>query len=222
MSDAKPEISSIHIYQNHNELFFVATDSFRLAEKKIKLNSNNSKNFSLIIPARNSQEILRIFEKTTEPIKMIVSKNQLAIKSDRIYFTARLVEGTFPDYQQIIPKGFLAEVVVSRELFLGSLRLSNVFTDRFSQVGLKVFPNDNLFEISANNQEIGEAVTRLPGRLSGEEIASQFNSRFLLDCLQSIEGAEVSLSFAGENKPLLLRPVGNNTFFYLVMPLYRT
>ena len=222
LSDIKPEISSIYVYQDNNELFFVATDSFRLAEKRLKIDKNNSNNLSALIPAKNSQEIVRIFEKTIGPLEVMISGNQLALKSDNTYFTTRLIEGVFPDYKQIIPKGFSTEVTVSRESLLASLRITNVFTNRFSQVGLKVIPNENLFEISTANQEVGEVVTRLSGQLSGEEVSNQFNSRFLLDCLQATQSSEVSLAFAGENKPLLLRPVGDNSFFYLVMPLYRT
>ncbi len=220
VSDIKPEISSVYMYTKDENLVFVATDSFRLAEKKIKI-----KNFpeipGILIPFKNVSEILRIFGDFKGNLKASFSKNAISLSSDNIYLTSRVIDGIFPDYQQIVPKEFNTTVVVLKQDLLNALKISNIFSDKFNQVNLKVSPKNNVFELSSNNNDVGENNTLLDAALTGEPIELGFNYKFFLDCFQSITTDSVSIKFANASKPLVVSAVSDPSFMYLIMPMNR-
>src|SRR3989338_3909530 len=113
-SDIKPEISSVYIYTNEDNLVFVSTDSFRLAEKKIKIKGLEEIH-GLLLPFKNVSEILRIFDDTRGVVKVCFNKNQISFSSDNIYLTSRIIDGNFPDYRQIIPKETKTEAILLRQ-----------------------------------------------------------------------------------------------------------
>jgi len=220
ISEMKPEISSVYIYSESKELYFVSTDSFRLAEKKITV-PGISNDISMIVPYKNANEIARVFSEMDTVIEVGFNKNQLYINSEDVYFTSRIFDGVFPDYKQIIPKEKTTEAVVLKKDLLDVLRLSNVFTDKFNQINIKISPEDKLFEISSKTQDKGENTARIEATLTGEEISLSLNSRYIIDCLNSIEDDGVVVSFYGKNKPVVLKGAVPKSFTYLVMPLNR-
>jgi DNA polymerase-3 subunit beta len=132
------------------------------------------------------------------------------------------VDGVFPDYRQIMPKSSSTEVVLSKEDFVSALRLANIFSDRLNRINFKVIPQENFVEISAQNTDVGENTIKLsPQMVQGEEIEINYNVKYILDCLSFITSQDISLKFMGKNRPMLLSPVGDNSFNYLVMPLNR-
>jgi len=116
VSDIKPEISSVFMYTNNDNLIFVSTDSFRLAEKKVKIKGLEEIP-GILIPFKNTGEILKIFGEIPGVLKVCFNKNQISFSSDNIYLTSRIIDGIFPDYRQIIPKDLLTEVVVLKLMF---------------------------------------------------------------------------------------------------------
>src|SRR3989338_4057932 len=103
-SDIKPEISSVFIYTHEDNLVFVSTDSFRLAEKKVKVKGLEEIT-GILVPFKNIAEILRIFGEVEDTVKVCFNKNQISFSAGNIYLTSRVIDGIFPDYRQIIPKG---------------------------------------------------------------------------------------------------------------------
>ncbi len=217
-SEIKPEIGSINIYPDEDMLVFVATDSFRLAEKKIKIKQKLS--FSnILLPFKNSIEIIKILETLDEDIKLTIQKSQISITTDSIYLTSRIIDGSFPDYKQIIPKNPTTKAIVLKQDLLSSLKISNIFSDKFNQISLSVRPQEKFFEIESKNTDIGENSTFVSGALSGEVVIANFNYKYILDCFQSISEDSISLEFSGGNKAMIIKPVGDQSFMYLVMPM---
>jgi DNA polymerase III subunit beta len=215
VSSIKPELASVYIYPNDGKMTFVATDSFRLAEKKVL--EKKLKDFDpLLIPFRNALEIARILDDIGGDIDISVSKNQIGFTAGGIYVTSRLVDGSFPDYRQIIPKEFSTEAVVLKQDLLNTLKMSNVFSDKFNQVTFRVAPSQKKFTLETRNADVGENITALDAALSGDDIEVAFNHRYIVDCFQSIESDSISLSFSGPNKPLIIRGVSDPSFMYLV------
>ncbi len=219
-SEIKPEIGSIYIYPEEDLLIFVSTDSFRLAEKKIKLKQKLFFN-GILIPFKNALEIIKIFENSNDDIKVILQKNQISFSTPLIYLTSRVVDGSFPDYKQIIPKNPNTEAVVLKQEFISSLKVSNIFSDKFNQISLTIKPNDKIFEVESKNNDIGENSTLLNGALSGDEISVNFNYKYILDCFQSITADSVKIELSGNNRAMVIKPVGDSSFMYLVMPMNR-
>lgn len=218
VSEIKPEIGSVYIYPEDDLLFFVATDSFRLAEKKVKI--KQKLNFGgILIPLKNTIEIIRVFEGKEGDLKITLQKNQISFSTQDIYLTSRIIDGNFPDYKQIIPKGSITEAVVLKQEFMASLKISNIFSDKFNQITLKVDPIEKMFEIETNNTDIGENTTFISGALSGEAVSANFNYKYILDCFQSVTSDSINLQLNGKNKPMIVKPIGDSSFMYLIMPM---
>ena len=218
VSDIKPEISSVFIYTHDDNLVFVSTDSFRLAEKKIKTKGLEEIT-GIILPFKNVLEILRIFSENLGAIRVCFNKNQISFAADNIYLTSRVIDGIFPDYRQIIPKTATTEIVVLKQDLLNALKLSNVFSDKFNQVSLLVEPKQKVFELSSMNNDVGENKTRLEAVLKGEGAELAFNYRYFLDCFQSIGTDSVAIRLSGAGRPMVITPVADTSFTYLIMPM---
>ncbi len=217
VSDIKPEISSVYIYPDGEELVFVATDSFRLAEKRIT--QKNIADFpGVIIPFKNLNEIIRIFENEGDVAAMF-NKNQLSLYTDEVYFTTRIIDGIFPDYKQIIPKEYTTEVVMLKQDLVDVFKLTNIFSDKFNRINFQIHPEKKHMAISSRNEN-GEYKTDLEGTLTGEHLDISFNYRYILDSFQSISSDSVSLQFAGSQKPVTIKGVGDNSFFALIGPIH--
>ena len=220
ISDIKPEISSVFMYTNEDNLVFVSTDSFRLAEKKIKIKGLEEIK-GILIPFKNITEILKVFGEFSGTIEVCFNKNQISFSSHNIYLTSRVIDGVFPDYRQIIPKNKETEAVVLKQDLLNALKLSNIFSDKFNQVNLLIKPKDKIFELSSANNDIGENKTLVDAAITGEDIEIGFNYKYFLDCFQSITTDSISIKLSGASHPIVISPVSDPSFVYLIMPMNR-
>ncbi|MDO8589894.1 MAG: DNA polymerase III subunit beta [bacterium] len=214
----KPELSSISIKHEGEFLVFAATDSFRLAEKKIRI--KKAPHFKqILVPQKNATEIIKIFDRGDEEISISVEEHQMALRSQNIYLTSRIVEGSFPDYRQIIPKETTSKAVLLKQDLTNSLKTSLIFSDAFNQLTLKLSPKAKSFEIESKNSTVGENVYTVESVLEGDDITINVNHRYFTDCFQSITTDSVSLNFSGQAKPIIIQGVGDTSFLYLVMPM---
>ncbi|HEV7702332.1 MAG TPA: DNA polymerase III subunit beta [Candidatus Paceibacterota bacterium] len=218
ISDIKPEISSVYMYTKEDNLIFVSTDSFRLAEKKIKTKGLPEIS-GILIPFKNISEIIRIFGEVNGDLKVSFNKNSISFSSDTIYLTSRVIDGIFPDYRQIIPKESTSAAVILKQDLLNTLKLANIFSDKFNQINLNVLPKEKIFELSSVNNDIGENKTHVDAALTGEDVQLGFNYKYFLDCFQSITTDSISIKFAGSLKPIIISPVSDTSFTYLIMPM---
>lgn len=219
-SSIKPELSSVYVYKDGSELVFVSTDSFRLAEKKVKV--KDTLDFpSVIIPSKNVLDIIKSLEGTTDDIQVLFDKNQIAFEANDMYLMSRVVDATFPDYKQIIPKSFVTEVVVLKQDLVDSLKTSNVFSDKFNQVNIKALPSKKSFVVATKNSDVGEYTNAMDASVTGQDVDINFNYRYIADCFQSIDADSLALSIGGSNKPLVIHGVSDRSFMYLVMPMNR-
>ena len=221
LGNLKPELSSVYVYHDGEELVFVATDSFRLAEKRISFKKTAASFQPILIPIKNVAELIRMLEEETEDIRVFVGKGQLSLEGSGLLATTRLVDGSFPDYRQIMPKEFKTEAVMLKEDLLASLKLTTLFSDRFNQLHINADPKKKLFELSAKSGEFGESVSALPAAQTGEVFKGNFNHRYISDCLSAVSADSVAFRFSGDNRPLLVGGVGDPSFRYLVMPMNR-
>lgn len=221
VSSVKPELSSVYMYRDGDMFVFVATDSFRLAEKKVKAPVSVKMN-DILIPFKNIADILRVLEHMGDTVTIKMNKNLISFQAKGIYIVSRLIDGVFPDYRQIIPKGYVTEAIMLKQDLLNALKISNIFTDKFNQIHLTIDPKAKIFEIQTKNSDIGENKTNVDAALSGERIEINFNYKYIVDCFQSIDADSVSLQLSGLNKAMVVRPVsGDQSFMYLAMPMNR-
>ncbi len=220
ISSIKPELSSVYIHPQEEGLAFVATDSFRLAEKIIKL-KKYSEFEQILIPFKNVNDLLKLINDEKEVISINFSKNQISFVFDDVYIVSRIIDGVFPDYKQIIAKEFKTEVIILKQDLINTLKLSNIFSDNLNQINIKVSVINKTLEIKSKNSDIGENINKLSATIIGEDIEINFNHKYVIDCFQSIESDSVSLLFNGLNKPMVIRGISDKSFTYLVMPMNR-
>jgi DNA polymerase III subunit beta len=221
VSSVKPELSSVYVYRDEESIVFAATDSFRLAERKIKILQSLHIN-DILIPFKNISDLVRTLEVVGGTSNVRVNKNLISFESKGVYIVSRVTDGVFPDYRQIIPKSFVTEAVFLKQDILNSLKISNIFSDKFNQIRLIVDPKNNILEIQTKNSDIGENNTTIDAALTGDRVEINFNCKYIADCFQSIEADSVSFQISGPNRPMVIRPVsGDQTFMYLAMPMNR-
>lgn len=216
ISSMKPELSSVYVYSDGDELVFVATDSFRLAEKRVSI--KQAREFgSLLIPVKNVSEIVRILESSKEQINISITKNQISFSFNGVYLTSRVVDGVFPDYKQIIPKGHKTSIKVLKQDLINTLKIATIFSDKFNKLSIK--SDGKKLELSTKNADVGETTNNIEAVQDGENVDINFNYRYITDCFQSIESDSINFQFNGQGKPLVVLGVNDKSFTYIVMPI---
>jgi len=218
-SSIKPELSGVYISTHNKKITFAATDSFRLSEKII-INKKVPNFDSIIIPIKNVLEIIKVLEYVGEgEITATFTKNQIAFSADNIYITSRLIDGIYPDYNQIIPKKATTRVIVLKQDLINSLKKINIFSDKFNQVGFHISSKQKKCTLTSSNKEVGETIEELQTAVEGEDLDIKFNHRYITDALQIIPSDSISLSFSGLGKPMVMEGMSDQSYLYLVMPM---
>jgi len=222
ISDIRPEISGILFDFQMTVLKLVATDSFRLAEKIIdggKFKHTFDAGFRAIVPLHTAQELLRVISRTS-PLTVYCDANQILFRSDDVEIMSRLIDGNYPDYEQIIPKDAETEVVVDRAHLVNAVKLVSNFSGKTNDVRISADADGKVVSVYSVNQFLGENKYLVPARVTGTAFSDiPFNWRYLLDGLKSTSENSVVLRLNGGSRPALLRPSQDTSFFYIVMPI---
>jgi DNA polymerase III subunit beta len=218
VSSIKPELGSVYVLQKkEHSLTFVSTDSFRLMEKTVP-----QKGFILeepiLIPQKNAVELARVCEVKDEDPEFKINENQCALEfEDGVYITSRLTSGSFPDYEQIIPKEYSTHSTVLKNDLAHTFKKTNIFLNKFLQVGLHVTKSS--VTVSANSAEVGTTTESINAQTEGEELTLNFNQRYVSEPLSHIVDDSITLHFAGIGRPLVIEGVNDRSLRYLVMPM---
>lgn len=219
--ESRPVLTGVLLEAHEDELVLVGVDGFRLSRKRLSLEPPLSKDCRLIIPARSLTEIGRLAA-AEESLKIFLDgeANQVIFQTPHFEIASRLIEGTYPEYQKIIPASFISQAVLPAEEFNKSVKLASLFArDSNNIIKLSLNPVEGSLTLSANTPEIGENETKMMAKLEGEAITIAFNNRYLAECLASLKGAETSLRISGELSPGYFAPVGDESFFHIIMPV---
>ncbi|MBD3282532.1 MAG: DNA polymerase III subunit beta, partial [Candidatus Portnoybacteria bacterium] len=214
-SDIRPEISGILVNFN-KKLKLVATDSFRLGEKIIELKKNKSKDsFSFILPYKTAQELARILDDEDDEISITVEDNQVLFELSETKIISKLIEGNYPNYQQLISKEFETKISIDREELLKAVKLSSLFSSKINDVRIKVDPKKSKVEISSQDADLGENTSNIDAEVKGKDVEIIFNYRYILEGLNNINSKKVFLGFNGSESPGVIKPETDSTFTYI-------
>jgi len=213
----KPELSSIYIYYEDDHLIYAATDSFRLAEKKVYL--KKIENFEpVLIPSKNVSDIIKILEGESGDMELSITESQIGITLEGIYITSRIIDGIFPDYRQIIPKEYETEVVVLKQDVVDVLKRSFIFSDKFNRITFEIKPKEKHFRVITSNQDVGDSSNDIPAAINGSALTLNFNYKNIIDSFQSVTTDSLVFKF-GDKKPLMIQGIGDSSFTYITMPM---
>lgn len=217
----RPELGSVYLVFDGGALTSVATDSFRLAEKKTP-RATKKESGELLIPLKHANELVYILEHLDgDEVSVVVDEAQCTLSGGGVRFVSRLVEGNFPNYQEIIPKSLTTQATLLKSDLVEMLRKARIFSGGEQQIGFHLYPKRKIFSATARSAEVGEMSDTIDAALSGEDLDINFHIGYLADCLPSIHADSVILGFAGVGKPLVIKSASDASFTYLVMPLNR-
>jgi len=223
IDESRPEIAGVYIYTQDKKLVLAATDSYRLAERSIVLPQATAGLFSCILPQRSAVELLRLLQNSTtvEQVELCVTETQLACLSAEVEFVSRLVQGHFPDYEQIIPQSGRTTVTAHRQDLIKAVKGTALFSKTgVNDIEVTIAPEHQQITLCATNAQVGENTTVVAADISGETVAVVLNYRFMLDGLQHGKGDKVTLLINDRNSPGVFRSTDpDDSYVYIIMPI---
>ena len=221
-SEIRPEISGTLFDFQVSALKLVATDSFRLAERVIpasQFTAGSERGMKCIIPLKTAQEAVRIFS-GKETLAISIDQGQIAFRTEQGELISRLIDGQYPDYEQIIPKVSETEIVIARGEFEQALSLVGGFSGKAGEIVIRPAAGGKGIECYSANQYVGENTYTLEAEMRGVALPPvRFNARYLLDGIKPLLTPDVVLSINGDARPALLKAPEDSSYRYLVMPV---
>ncbi len=228
-SIARPEVSGVYFSFQKDLIKMVATDSFRLAEKKLFIKSPLLQEYSLILPQQTAKEIIGIFGDKDEDLQIYFSSNQVLFESTmsevahpRVQLTSKLIEGEYPNYQEIIPKKYETQIVFPKNELLNQIKTASIFSGKVNEIKLKVSSKEKKIYILSQSPDLGDYKSFLSGKIKGKDVQASFNHRFLADGLSEIKTPEIVFELVNEESPAIIKPLGEEDYLYVVMPIKAT
>ena len=228
--DSRPVLTGIKVEMSGDSFTFAAADGFRLAVYDGKLSAPIDEDISFTVPARALQEVGRLVSAQSDPVEFTVTpqKSQALFRLENVELVSQLVQGTFPNYRQLIPEGYDTRVVVAHESFTQATRAAATFArDGSGIVRLNVTAGENGTEgklaVSSRAEELGENVGEIDATVEGDDSKIAFNSRFLSDVLDVLGDDEVALETTTPSSPGVIRPASESegyTYTHVVMPMF--
>lgn len=204
----------------NNVMRMVSTDGHRLAfiDKELFLSGSEQFKRGIIIPKKGLAELRRLLDGKEETFEMVLDKGNLLVKHGQTLLFVRLIEGDYPDYEQVIPKKNDKRLTVDREEFLGSLRSVSLLANEKSK-GVKLSLKENEVVITSSNPDLGDAKAELDAEYQFEPVEIGFNARYIIECLSILDTEKVTFDINDKLSPGLLRPHGRSDYTYIVMPM---
>lgn len=236
--DSRIELSGVLFSFDKEELTLAATDSYRLAEKKISIKSEDlneinkkteDENKKIIVPSKAIQELLKIISSSREKeehqegekeTEVYISENQILFINGSTELVSRLIEGQYPDYKQIIPDKTKTSVTLDKTEFIRAVKTSSLFSKKgVNDINIDFPEGKNQVIISSASGQTGENIVEIDAQKKGKDNSVVINYQYLLDGLKTIEEDFVKLEVVDNNTPCLLKPVKNSDYIYIIMTI---
>jgi DNA polymerase-3 subunit beta len=225
--ESRPVLTGINTEFDGEQLNLVAADGFRLAVHKTTLGSSVSMKTTVIVPARTLNELNRLLSEQEEPIEITVNekKSQILFRLKNAELVSQLIQGSFPNYSQVIPQSYTTRAVLDINEFLRVTKMSSIFArDASGIVRLVITPGSELapgkVTVSAQAEEVGDNVGEIDALTDGEEAKIAFNVKYLSDVLSVLPQDQVALELTTPSSPGTIRPIGVDNYVHVVMPMF--
>lgn len=222
--DSRPILTGVLLRGSGNTLKMVATDSYRLAEKTIVLKEKLAQDVSVIVPARAVVELGRLLADADETVSMVLGENQILFKAGSTELTSRLIEGQFPNYEQIIPEQFETKSTLQSGALLGAVRVAALFSkETANNIRIEIRPAEGekkpgQLVVQSATTQLGETTSSIDASVDGKESEISFNARYLQDVL-GIIGPELQFEMSGKLNAGVFRSLSDPHYLHLIMPL---
>jgi len=228
LTQTRLELSGIYLSFEKGQLKIVATDSFRLAEKTISTSavSNDFTPQSFILPRNAAREMINIFSQEEGMVKFYLSPNQIMAEKrfpdssqPKIRLVTRLIEGEYPSYKEVIPKETKTKISLKKDELFNQIKKASLFSGKSNEVSLDIEPKKDEITFFSQNVDLGEIKSKTKADIKGEKVEIRFNYKFLSEGVNQINSDKIVLGLNGSDGPGLIKPVGDNSFLYVIMPI---
>ncbi|MEK4626666.1 MAG: DNA polymerase III subunit beta [Solibacillus sp.] len=220
-SESRPVLTGVNWKVEQNELICVATDSHRLARRKVNLENLPTDITSVVIPGKSLNELNKILVDTKNPVQIVLTNQQVLFKTDDVLFFSRLLEGNYPDTSRLIPDDYKTNVTINGKTLLQAIDRASLLAreDRNNVVRFETLEN-NTIEVSSNSPEIGKVEEQIQVEaLDGEALKISFSAKYMMEALKAIDGQDVIIQFTGAMRPFILRSVADDAILQLILPV---
>ncbi|MBK3496823.1 DNA polymerase III subunit beta [Viridibacillus sp. YIM B01967] len=220
-SESRPVLTGVHWQITGGEFVCVATDSHRLARRKVTLEHFPSEQSSVVVPGKSLTELSKILNDATTPVDIVMTNQQVLFKTNDVLFFSRLLEGNYPDTSRLIPDEYKTDVTVNGRSLLKAIDRASLLAreDRNNVVRFTTLQDGNI-EISSNSPEVGKVEEQIQvGSLEGEELKISFSAKYMMDALKAIDGQDVVIQFTGAMRPFIIRSVHDDAILQLILPV---
>lgn len=220
-SEARGVLMGVLWQLERGKLRFVATDSHRLSRREAEVEAPEHLTLSnVIVPGKSLSELGKILADRSGWVDIVVSDNQLLVKTMHLKFFTRLLSGNYPDTDRVIPKGGKTELVLSTRALLESVdRASLISRDGRDNVIKWVVSDDGRVEVSSAVQDVGSATEEVVAKMSGEPLSISFNARYMMEALRAVDSDEIRVLLTGPMTPFSIRPADNDDSLHLIVPI---
>jgi DNA polymerase-3 subunit beta len=220
--EARPVLAGVYMYTEEKNLFLVATDSYRLAEKRVELEDEPAKGFSVIVPARTMQELVRLLGDASDMVEIYLDENQVMFRVGDVELVSRLIEGQFPNYRQIIPQKAETSFDIDTAEFLRITKVASLFArESAGSVKLEIKAEGEV-SIMSSDSEVGGNKSSAECEVAGDDGEISLNARYLTDALSVMKTPQVTFAISGKLSACVISPAGEDVaddYLHIVMPL---
>ncbi|BAS44782.1 DNA polymerase III subunit beta [Staphylococcus schleiferi] len=219
-SETRPVLTGVNWLIQENELICTATDSHRLAVRKLKLEDEEIGDKNVIIPGKALAELNKIMTESEEHIDIFFASNQVLFRVGNVNFISRLLEGHYPDTSRLFPENYEIKLALDNSDFYHAIDRASLLAREGGNNVIKLSAGDEQVELSSTSPEIGtvkEEVTA--NEVEGGNLKISFNSKYMMDALKAIDNDEVEVEFFGTMKPFILKPKDDDTVTQLILPI---
>ncbi|WP_027108141.1 DNA polymerase III subunit beta [Lacticigenium naphthae] len=219
--ESRPILTGVNLTINENQLKAVATDSHRLSQRIIPLETDQGKQYNIVIPGKSLQELSRILDDQLDDFEMFITDNQVLFKTTNTFFYSRLLEGNYPDTSRLIPENSATQITLDATTFLGAVTRASLLSHEGKNNVVKLTVKDNSVEISGNSPEVGKVQEQVAfNSIKGEPLELSFNPDYMKDALNTFGPAEITLHLISPLRPFVLVPSEDNReFIQLITPI---
>lgn len=220
-SESRPVLTGVKWQIKEDGLICIATDSHRLARRKVTLDHTPTEEADVVIPGKSLTELSKILSDSNTPVDIFMTNQQVLFKTSDVLFFSRLLEGNYPETSRLIPDEYNTTVTINGKTLLQAIDRASLLARedrnnvvRFSTVG------DNDIEISSNSPEIGKVEEEIHVKsLEGEELRISFSAKYMMDALKAIDGQEITIQFTGAMRPFTIQSLNDDAILQLILPV---
>lgn len=218
--ESRPILTGINMKIEKNIMECTATDSYRLARKKVELEQLLDETINITIPTRNLNELMKLLNEDDEEIELHIFNNKIIFKFGSIIMMSRLINGTYPDTSKLIPETFELNINVNLTNFFDAIDRASLLTNEADKNTIKLESKGNKVIISSNIPEIGYVEETIDvNKNNDKEIKIAFSSKYMMDALKSLESEEIVLLFNGDIKPIIIKNPESDDLTQLILPI---